>query len=126
LRPASPASLELQKVLFQDYGRVKVVALFYSGDDIAFVSFTSNAPIGKGVNPGSGATVEPVSGVGDEAYWLQGQRILQSYNPDGSVISASVRVTNANTLVWSDGGFVYRIEGDMQKDAAIAIAQSVR
>ena len=126
LRPASPAALDLQKVLLQDYGQVKVAALFYSSDDIAFVLFTSNAPVGKGINPGSGATVEPVSGVGDEAYWLQGQRIVQSYNPDGSVVSGSIRVTNANTLVWSEGSSVYRIEGDVQKDAAIAVAQSVR
>jgi hypothetical protein len=125
-RPTSPASLELQKVLLQDYGRVKVVALFYSGDGIAFVLFTSNAPIGKGIHPGSGATAEEVNGVGDEAYWLQGQRIVQSYNPDGSVVSASIRVTSADTLVWSQGSTVYRIEGDMQKDTAIAIAQSVR
>jgi hypothetical protein len=125
-QPTSPASLQLQKVLLQDYGRVKVAALFYSGDGIAFVLFTSNAPIGKGFHPGSGATAEPVSGVGDEAYWLQGQRIVQSYNPDGSVVSASLRVTRANTLVWSQGGFVYRIEGDLQKDTAISIAQSVR
>jgi hypothetical protein len=125
-QPTSPASLELKKVLLQDYGQVKVAALFYSGDSIAFVLFTSNAPIGKGIHPGSGATAEAVSGVGDEAYWLQGQRIVQSYNPDGSVVSASIRVTDANTLVWSQGGYVYRIEGAMQKDTAIAIAQSVR
>jgi hypothetical protein len=43
--------------------------------------FASNAPIGKGIYLGSGATAEAVSGVGDEAYWLQGQRIVQSYNP---------------------------------------------
>jgi hypothetical protein len=124
--PAYPASLALQKVLLQDYGRGKVAALFYSGDGATFVLFTSNAPIGKGIHPGSGATAEAVSGVGVEAYWLQGQRIVESYNPDGSVISASIRVTNADTLVWSQGRYVYRIEGDVQKDTAIAIAQSVR
>jgi hypothetical protein len=126
LRPTYPAALDLQKVLLQDYGQVKVAALFYSGNGIAFVLFTSNAPVGKGIHPGSGASVETVSGVGDEAYWLQGQRIVQSYNPDGSVVSASIRVTDANTLVWSQGGTVYRIEGAVQKDMAIAIAQSVR
>lgn len=125
-QPTYPASLQLQKVLLQDYGQVKVAALFYSGDGIAFVLFTSNAPVGKGIHPGSGATAEAVSGVGNEAYWLQGQRIVQSYNPNGSVVSASIRVTDANTLVWSQGSYVYRIEGNMQKDTAIAIAQSVR
>lgn len=125
-QPPYPASLDLQKVLLQDYGQVKVAALFYSGDGIAFVLFTSNAPVGKGIHPGSGATAEAVSDVGDEAYWLQGQRIVQSYNPDGSVVSASIRVTEANTLVWSRGGAVYRIEGTVQKDTAIAIAQAMR
>lgn len=124
--PTYPASLELKRVLLQDYGQVNVAALFYEGDGIPFVLFTSNAPIGKGIHPGSDVDVEPVSGVGDEAYWLQGERIVQSYRRDGSVVSASIRVTNANTLVWAQSNYVYRIEGDVQKDMAIAIAQSVR
>jgi hypothetical protein len=55
--------------------------LFFEDDRHRLRLVREHASIGKGIYPGSGATAETVSGVGDEAYWLQGQRIVQSYNP---------------------------------------------
>jgi hypothetical protein len=38
----------------------------------------------------------------------------------------SERVTDTNALLWAQGEELYRIEGDLEKDEAIAIAQSLR
>lgn len=126
LRPTSPDDLELQHVLLQDFGRVKTVAIFYESDEADFVLFVSNSPVGKGIPLGGSVDVEPVDNVGDEAFWLVGRRIVQSEEPGGGVIIGSKRVTDANTLIWSRLGYVYRIEGNLEKDEAIRIAQSVR
>jgi len=126
LRPTTPDGLELERVLLQDFGRVKTVAIFYESDEADFVLFVSNSPVGKGIPLGRSVDVESVHNVGDEAFWLVGRRIVQSEEPGGSVIIGSKRVTDANTLVWSQLGYVYRIEGNVERDEAIRIAQSVR
>jgi hypothetical protein len=126
LKPTSPDDLDVKRVLLQDFGRVKTVAIFYAGDDASFVFFASNSPVGKGIPLGGTVDVELVDNVGDEAFWLIGRRIVQSEEPDGGVIIGSERVTDVNALVWSESGYVYRIEGNLEKDEAIRIAQSVR
>lgn len=126
LTPTYPDDLQIQRVLLQDFGRVKTVAIFYDGADATFVLFASNSPVGKGIPLGGSVDVESVDNVGDEAYWLVGRRIVQSEEPDGGVIIGSERVTDINALVWSQLGYVYRIEGNLEKDGAIRIAQSVR
>lgn len=125
-QPADPA-FELERVLLQEFGGGSLVAvLFYSRDGGDFVLFASTASSAKGIPIGGDADVEPVAGLGKEGYWLQGQRIVQSVRDDGTVITESERVTDVNALVWDQEGRVYRIEGDMDKAEAIAIAQSLR
>jgi hypothetical protein len=125
LQPGDP-SLRLERVLLQNYGEVYVAVLFYQGDDTSFALFASNAFVGKGLPSGGDATAEQVDGLDGEAYWLTGRRIVQSLRSDGAVITGSERVTDANTLIWAQDEFMYRIEGDLDKDEAIAIAQSLR
>jgi hypothetical protein len=126
VQPTEPSALKLDHVLLQQYGSVYVAVLFYQGDGLSFELFASNSGIGKGLPFGGDATAEPVSGLGSEAYWLTGKRIVQSVTATGAVITDSKRVTDANTLIWDASGFVYRIEGNIDKDQAIAIAQTVR
>jgi len=42
------------------------------------------------------------------------------------VIRDSVRATEENTLLWSANGRVFRIEGNLTQEQAIAIAKSLR
>ncbi len=80
--------------------------------------------MGKGIVEPSQA--QPVSGLGSEAYWLTGLRIVQYYDLNGSVIQESVRATDVNTLLWDEEGRVFRIEGDLSQDEAKKIAQSLK
>ena len=79
---------------------------------------------GKGVLGSSQA--QPVRDLGDEAYWLTGLRIVQYYDPSGAVIRDSVRATDANTLLWSADGRVFRLEGGLSREEAVKIEESLR
>jgi hypothetical protein len=128
--PAHPEGLadSLTEVLFQDLrpGEMQAVALFFEPPDGApFVLFQTNAHAGKGLGPG--ASAERVTGLGREAYWLEGLRIVQLYDSQGNFLRESERRTEANTLLWAnEDGFVRRIEGDLTKEEAVRIAQSLR
>ena len=132
LLPAEAASAEPDRVLIQDFRSVKAAVLFYRhSDGTPYALFETNAPVGKGLPIAgkgvlSSSQAQPVRGLGDEAYWLTGLRIVQYYDPSGAVIRDSVRATEANTLLWSDNGRVFRIEGDVTQEQALAIARSLR
>lgn len=127
--PTYPEGIEssLTKVLLQEFGESDlkaVVLLFDRPSGPRFALFETNAGVGKGLAPGAAA--EPVAGLPGEAYWLEGLRIVQLYDEEGNVIQQSLRQTDANTLIWDAGGFVYRLEGDLSRDEAVRIAQSLR
>jgi len=126
-----PDGASPDRVLLQDFGQVKAAVLFYRHDNGApYALFETNSQVGKGLAIGKGVTdpgqAQPVSSLAGEAYWLTGLRIVQYYDVDGAVIQASVRATDVNTLLWNENGRVFRIEGDLTKDDAIAIADSLR
>jgi hypothetical protein len=113
------------KVLLQDYGLVKAVAIFFERPDTgSFVIFETDAAAGKGLTPI--ASAEPVEGFEDEAYWLRGLRIAQYEDTDGSVVEESVRATETNTLLWIQDGHVFRLEGNLSLEDAVIIAKSLR
>jgi hypothetical protein len=132
LLPADVASAEPDRVLIQDFRSVKAAVLFYRhGDGTPYALFETNAPVGKGLPIAgkgvlSSSQAQPVRGLGDEAYWLTGLRIVQYYDPSGAVIRDSVRATEANTLLWSANGRTFRIEGNLTQGEAIKIAKSLR
>ena len=124
--PASPAGAQPSKVLLQDFGSVSAAALFFDPANApGYVLFETNGRVGKGV-PTSGEEAEFVEGLGGEAYWLTGLRLVQYQNLYRDVIYESRRVTDQNTLIWSRDGFVFRIEGPLEKDVAVEIAESLR
>ncbi len=126
LQPTEPEGLVLEKVLLQGYGDVQVAALFYRADDVAFVLFASNAFVGKGIPTESLASVEEVDGLGKQAFWITGERIVYSVRANGSLVIGSERVTDTNALLWEQGDDLYRIESDLEREEAIAIAHGLR
>lgn len=119
--------LAVERVLLQDFGGdTRVIAVFYRAPGVGpFIFFESISAFGKGLADVS-ASATPVDGLGDEAYWLEGERIVLYYAGDGHVITGSVRATDANTLAWSEDGRFYRIEGNLTQEEALAIAETVR
>lgn len=120
----NPDTATVTRVLLQDFGNVRAAAIFIEGREMGeFVLFETDAGAGKGLAPG--ASAEPVEGLAEEAYWLEGLRIVQ-YEDDGNAVEESVRVTEANTLLWVQDGYVFRLEGNLSQDEAVLIARSLR
>ena len=132
LLPADVASAQPDRVLFQDFRTVRAAVLFYrNSDGTTYALFETNVPVGKGLPIAgkgvlSSSQAHSVRGLGDEAYWLTGLRIVQYYDSSGAVIRDSVRATEANTLLWSANGRVFRIEGNVTREQALAVAKSLR
>jgi hypothetical protein len=126
-----PDGARPNSALLQDFGQVKAAVLLYTHDNgTPYALFETNSQVGKGLGIGKGVAdpgqAQPVTDLGSEAYWLTGLRIVQYYAVDGAVIQDSVRATDANTLLWNEGGRVFRIEGALTQEDAIAIAESLR
>lgn len=119
--------LRIQQVLVQDFGETKVVVVLYVFTDHIgrFAFFESAGSGGKGLTQGLTSATN-VPGLGDEAYWFEGERIVLYYDDQGQVIPESVRATDTNTLAWSANGRFYRIEGDLTQEEALEVAQTVR
>jgi len=126
-----PEGAEPDRVLLQDFGPVKAAVLFYErANGERYALFETSALAGKGLALGKGVTepgqARPVSGLGNEAYWLTGLRIVQYYDLEGRVIQESVRATDVNTLLWDDNGRVFRIEGNLTQEESVEVAKSLR
>ena len=71
--------------------------------------------------------VSDVTGVevnGTKALWIKGPHELVYVTPDGTLAVASARLTTGNTLIWSTRQVALRLEGNLGKTAALAIANS--
>ena len=124
--PALPAGDQPSRVLLQEFGEVKAAAIFFDpANGPGYVLFETNGQVGKGI-PTGGEEAEFVEGLGGEAYWLTGLRLVQYQNLYGDVIYESRRVTDQNTLIWSRDGLVFRIEGPLEVEAAVEVAQSLQ
>ena len=122
--PAYPKGLELQRTLLQEFEGFSAAVLFYDHPTgLSFALFETNGVVGKGLP--FGAVAVPVPGLGSQAFWLEGLRIVEYYNEQGELIRDSRRATDANTLLWDEDGFIFRLEGDLSRDDAIRIAQSL-
>jgi len=73
----------------------------------------------------SGTTYERVLVNGHPAIWLAGSPHLFLYRgADGEVEQRTLRLAG-NTLIWTDGPFTYRLESALDRDQAIAVAETV-
>ena len=75
---------------------------------------------------GSGTTAVPVVVGGNPGFWISGNPHFFFYQRrDGQTVEDSRRWVG-DTLIWSDGTMTYRLETAVGRDAAIAIAESLR
>ena len=74
---------------------------------------------------GPESTLETVTVKGHDAFWISGHPHDFAFNDaNGSFYSETMRLAT-NTLVFDDNGTVVRIEGDLTKAQALAIASSI-
>ncbi len=80
--------------------------------------------IGKGLGPGT--TVEQVKVGGAPGDWIQGQPHFVFYrDAQGNYRQDTVRLAG-NTLIWVEGDVTLRLEAQLGRDAALAIAEGFR
>lgn len=125
--PTEPAGISMEAVWLQEFGSRKAAVVWYHMEDgRKFAYIATNARIGKGLVADTDATATPIEGLGEEAYWLTGPRVFVFYDPDGRPIPESQRLVHFDTLMWSQGGYVYRIEGEeIKQDEQLQLARSI-
>lgn len=79
---------------------------------------------GKGVGPG--VSIETISVNGEQGLWIEGDPHSFSYtDPSGDTKSKPTRLAG-NTLLWHQGELTLRLESALDRDSAVAIAESMR
>jgi hypothetical protein len=63
---------------------------------------------------------------GLKGLWIKGPHVLLYVTRDGTPASASARLTTGNTLIWGSRQVALRLEGNLSRTAALAIASSAR
>ena len=61
---------------------------------------------------------------GTKGEWIKGPHELVYVTRDGMPATASARLTVGNTLIWGTSQVALRLEGNLSKAAALAIARS--
>jgi hypothetical protein len=61
---------------------------------------------------------------GAKGAWIKGPHELVYITRDGTPAAASARLTTGNTLIWGTPQVALRLEGNLSKAAALAIASS--
>jgi hypothetical protein len=61
---------------------------------------------------------------GARGLWIKGPHVLMYITRDGAPAAASARLTTGNTLIWDTGQVALRLEGNLGRAAALAIANS--
>src|SRR6266536_5433862 len=68
--------------------------------------------------------VTEVKVAGTKGLWIKGPHELLYITRDGRPAAASARLTTGNTLIWGTRQVALRLEGNLGKTAALAIASS--
>ena len=71
-------------------------------------------------------TMTEVKVNGTAGAWIKGPHELVYITRGGTPATASARLTAGNTLIWGTGQVALRLEGNLGKTAALAIAASAR
>jgi hypothetical protein len=75
---------------------------------------------------GPTTTIQVVTVAGEPGYWIAGgPHQMQVLDPTGSPAPHGVRLAG-NTLVWADGDTTYRLESGLDRNGAIALAETIR
>jgi len=122
--PSLPNGETPDAVFLLDYAGHPVAVLRYRGFDLWVTQLVAGANFGKDVLPGGRYEVVGVHGA--PANWLTGApHFVHFESPDGTFVEASQRFVDRSTLIWNAGGVFYRLETDLPRDQAIAIAESL-
>jgi hypothetical protein len=70
------------------------------------------------------ANVTEVRVDGAKGLWIKGPQVLVYITRDGVTAVASTRLTTGNTLIWGTRQVALRLEGNVSRTAALAIASS--
>jgi hypothetical protein len=70
------------------------------------------------------ANVTEVQVDGTKGLWIKGPEELMYVRRDGTPAAASARLTTGNTLIWGTRQVALRLEGNLGRAAALAIARS--
>jgi len=123
-----PAALgRPSEVVVSDGGRV--ASLIYRGTPYGLVRMDEFAghldPVffQKFIHAGD-VTVVRVNG--RKGMWVRGPHVLMYITRDGTPAAASARLTTGSTLIWGTPQVALRLEGDLSRTAALAIASSAR
>jgi hypothetical protein len=74
----------------------------------------------------AGGLVEEVQVAGQPGYWFSGEPHFFSYQDTrGSLLDEQTRLAG-NTLVWQAGALTLRLEGQVSRQEALRIAESMR
>ncbi|GAB3938588.1 hypothetical protein [Micromonospora vulcania] len=107
-----------------DNGAYRVATLLYRGGALrvdAFDGLLDAAFLKQASGPG----VQWVQVHGDFAVWIDGPHQLTYVDRAGEVRVETARLA-ASTLIWQEAGVCYRLEGDVTKETAVEIAESLR
>jgi hypothetical protein len=74
---------------------------------------------------GPGTRLEPVVVAGGEGYWLTGApHVLEFQRPSGRLATLALRI-RGQTLIWRRGDLTVRVEGQIEKAAALRLAREL-
>jgi len=74
---------------------------------------------------GTGTTVEPIDVDGARGYWISGEPHAVFYIGEEGQLREDRGRLAGDTLVWQEGGLIYRLESRLSKERALAIARSI-
>jgi hypothetical protein len=75
---------------------------------------------------GPGTSIEDTDVDGSPAFFLSGDpHLVLLFDENGDVVSDSTRLAG-NVLIWQDDNTAFRIEGDLTKDEAVVLGESLR
>jgi hypothetical protein len=87
-----------------------------------FPGSTDRAVVEKQLPPG--APAEDVTVDGDPGFWISGPHVVIYFDAAGRPQPDAARLAG-NTLLWQHGGVVYRLESALDREAAVALAESL-
>lgn len=100
-----------------------VVVLQYQDFDL-WQSRSPSIYLGKGVP--ENLLIETPLVRGEPSYWIEGGRhFMRFLDANGETIAGTERAVDRNTLIWRSGETFYRLETDLPRAEAIAVAESL-
>jgi hypothetical protein len=123
--PLLPGGKQPDGTFLITYADQPVAVLRYGDFDLWETRLVAEGSFGKGV-PTQGR-VEDLTLAGVPARWITGApHLVYFLQPDGRYLESSLRTVEKSTLIWNDGATFFRMETDLPREEAVAVAESLR